>query len=41
MDMMQGRAGCGTEAVECKEGNEVPEESVFENADYIYTNSLP
>jgi hypothetical protein len=43
MDMisMQGRAECSEGIVECKEGNGSSEENVFENEDYIYTNSLP
>ncbi|KAG2716504.1 hypothetical protein I3843_03G131600 [Carya illinoinensis] len=37
-----GRVGCGMEVVECRQGNEGPEDqSVFENEDYIYSNSLP
>lgn len=38
---MQGKAECEKE-VESKEGNGgSEEENVFENEDYIYTNSLP
>lgn len=41
MDVMQARAECSKDGVECKEGNGGSEENVFENEDYIYTNSLP
>ncbi|KAG2711767.1 hypothetical protein I3760_04G092000 [Carya illinoinensis] len=36
-----GRAGCSKEISECREGNEEPEDNVFVNEDYIYTNSFP
>lgn len=40
----QGKAHelCGKEGVECKEGQEKgADEGVFENEDYIYTQSVP
>uniref|UniRef100_A0A2N9EH86 Uncharacterized protein n=1 Tax=Fagus sylvatica TaxID=28930 RepID=A0A2N9EH86_FAGSY len=40
-DPNEGRAECSKDGVECKEGNGGSEENVFENEDYIYTNSLP
>lgn len=40
--MIQGKAECRKEDIECKEGNGgSDQENVFENEDYIYTNSLP
>ncbi|TKY60196.1 DNA damage-binding protein 1a [Spatholobus suberectus] len=34
-------AGCDKQRGECKEGSGGSEERVFENEDYVYTNSLP
>ncbi|TKY73914.1 hypothetical protein E2542_SST02671 [Spatholobus suberectus] len=36
-----GRGGCEKQGFECKEGNGGLEDTVLENEDYIYTNSLP
>ena len=35
------RGGCGKQRGECKEERSGSEESVLENEDYVYTNSLP
>ncbi|KAJ1429774.1 hypothetical protein SESBI_08179 [Sesbania bispinosa] len=35
------RGGCEKEGGECKEGNGGSEDTVLENEDYVYTNSLP
>lgn len=39
--MMQRRGGCEEKGVECKEGNGGLQDTVLENEDYVYTNSLP
>jgi len=42
MYIVQRRGGCSEkQVVECKGENGGLEESVLENEDYIYTNSLP
>ncbi|KAL2339448.1 hypothetical protein Fmac_007388 [Flemingia macrophylla] len=35
------RGGCEKQGAECKVGNGGLEDTVLENEDYIYTNSLP
>ncbi|KAJ8543731.1 hypothetical protein K7X08_025349 [Anisodus acutangulus] len=41
--MKVGKGGCGEERGDCKQGNGKggAEEKLFENEDYIYTQSLP
>lgn len=35
------RSGCEKQGFECKEGSGGSQDTVLENEDYIYTNSLP